>query len=399
MGNLSKRALSAATSVHSTLQTVKRFHTNPLADLSLLEQGLTSHSTKPDRHVQRALIKRIATAYHRAKHAQQGAPLAYQPGGEWKADIHTRRAEYLAALSDEDLSCLETLLENFFRNSGGAGLITYGYYGDIATGALLTQQWFVNCVLQDLATWKSVIDEPDVSRLAAPPIGNPWGYLVEGHLVTSVSCRHHYYASRVADLLADVTSPVVAEIGGGFGGFAYHLLSSRRSYTYLNFDLPEVLLIAQYYLLSAFPERRVLLFGERDEEEISRDVLDRYDIILMPNCLLPKLAAHSVDLVINTGSLSEMDYHTIEEYLSQIARICKVYLFHENSDREVSNGFGHVEVPSSKFPISRNIFQRMYKFPSLWGGSGGRYWEHLYQCVGEARTKLSGQGLQREKSR
>ncbi len=363
------------------LKTIECFRMNPLADLSLLEKGLTPRFARRDREFQRALVKRLAASYHRAKREQQAAPPAYQPGGEWAEDIQTRRADYLKALRDQDLSSLETLLENFLRNNGSAGLMTHGYYPDIAGGSALSRQRFVNCILQDVATWKNTVDKPDVSRLSPPLIGNPWGYLVEGHLVTPTACRHEYYAGRVDELLANVTSPIVAEIGGGFGGFAYHLLSSPRPPTYINFDLPEVLLMAQHYLLSAFPEKRVLLFGETDEDEISRDVLDHYDIILMPNFQLPKLASGSADLVINTGSLSEMDYPTIEEYISQITRVCKLYFLHENSDQEVLKGAGHVEVPSSKFPIPRELFQRIYKFPSLWGGGGGRYWEHLYQRV------------------
>lgn len=365
----------------SPLKILRRFLNNPAADLSFLEKGLASHSLERDRPSQRALVRRLAASYGHAKREQEKAPLPYQPGGEWKRDIETRRADYLKALRDQDFSTLESSLENFFRNSGSAGLLAYGYYRDIRGASALKKRWFVNCILQDVATWKNVTDQPDIGRLSAPWIGNPWGYWMEGHLITPVSCRHEYYARRVDDLLANVEFPVVAEIGGGFGGLAYHLLSSPRPIKYINFDLPEVLLIAQYYLLSAFPKKRALLFGERAGKDLTRDVLEEYDILLMPNFQLSELAPGSVDLVINTGSLSEMDYATIEEYLAQIRRTCTSYFIHENSDREVHKEFGHVEVPSSKFPIPREAFQRIYRFPSLWGGSDGRYWEYLYQRI------------------
>ena len=99
----------------------------------------------------------------------------------------------------------------------------------------------------------------------------------------------------------------------------------------------------------------------------------------MPNFQIPRLASGSVDLFINTGSLSEMDYHTVEEYISQIVRTCKLYFFHENSDRAILIGGGHIEVPSSKFPIPDDTFKRIYKCNPLWGSGGGRYREHLYQ--------------------
>jgi hypothetical protein len=168
-------------------------------------------------------------------------------------------------------------------------------------------------------------------------------------------------------------------MGGGFGGFAYYLLSSNKEVKYINFDLPEVLIIAQYFLMSAFPDKKFLLYGENGHQTISKDVIDKYDMILMPNFALPNVADNLADLFINTGSLSEMDYHTVEEYIDQIARITRKYFFHDNSDRPSLNTSGHVEVVSSKFPIPHDIFKRIYKSNSLWGGGSGRYREHLYQ--------------------
>lgn len=120
------------------------------------------------------------------------------------------------------------------------------------------------------------------------------------------------------------------------------------------------------------------MFGEDEETSIQLDAINSYDIILMPNFQLPMLASDSVDLFINTRSLSEVDYYTVKEYISQIVRTCKLYFFHDNSDREVSKGGGHVEVPSSKFPIP-DTFKRIYKSRSIWLSGQGRYREHLYQ--------------------
>jgi len=379
MFNLTSKVFSAVNEVYSTLNTLRNFASNPLADLSLLGEGLASHPNPVDNEYHEAMVNRLFVSYHKVKLAQRTTPLAYKPGGAWEPDIKTRRADYLKALNDNDISSLSNLLKNFFRNSGVAGLWVYGYYQDIVNGSTLRKKWFVNCILHDLATWKDFVDGADVSNLSVPPVGNPWGYIVKGNLILPLACRHHYYASHINNLLADIKCPIVAEIGGGFGGFAYYLLSSGKPCKYINFDLPEVLLIAQYYLMNAFPEKKALLFGEIEDINISLDVIDCYDMILMPNFELPRLAPDSVDLFVNTNSLSEMEYHTVEEYISQVARTCKLYFFHENSDREIPKGAGHVEVPSSKFPIPDDAFKRIYKSNSLWGGGGGRYREHLYQ--------------------
>ena len=145
--------------------------------------------------------------------------------------------------------------------------------------------------------------------------------------------------------------------------------------------MPEIALIASYYLLTAFPTKKALLFGESKENKLSDEIIRGHDIIIMPNFQLSQLADLSVDLFINTGSLSEMDYATVEEYISQIARTTRHYFFHENSDRAALNNSGHVEVPSSDFPIPKNIFKKIYKANSLWGGVSGRYREYLYARI------------------
>lgn len=188
-----------------------------------------------------------------------------------------------------------------------------------------------------------------------------------------VSPRHQYYASRVSPLLLGAR-PTLAEIGGGFGGFAYFLLRDRPECMYLNFDLPEVLLIASYYLLCALPDRRVLLFGE---EELNHEVFQKYDIVLLPNFALPELPHRSVDVFVNTGSFSEMDASTIAEYLGQIDRTCTGYLFHENSDRAATDDADQAEVAASAFPIPER-FTLMDERPTLWGDNDSRYREYLY---------------------
>ncbi|MFH0861123.1 MAG: putative sugar O-methyltransferase [Candidatus Altiarchaeota archaeon] len=380
MTNPTDKVLSAIKKVYSDLNTRRSFDSNPLADLSLLENGLALITNPISSKYHEAIVNRILVSYHKAKAEQKNVPPAYKPGGEWDIDIKTRRANYLKALADNDIPSLSNLLKNFFRNSGAAGLLSYAYHQDIIDGNASRKRRFVNCILQDFTVWKDFVDNADVGNLSVPPIGNPWGYIIEGNLITSNSCRHHYYASHVKNLLIDVRRPVVAEIGGGYGGLAHYLLSSVKPCKYIDFDLPEVLLVAQYYLMNAFPEKKILLFGETEGMDISFNTLDKYDIILMPNFQLPRLAPDSADLFINVGSLSEMDYSTIEEYLSQITRICKLYFFHDNSEDAEPKGGGHIEVPASKFPISKNAFKRIYKSKSLWATSE-RYREYLYQTL------------------
>jgi len=291
--------------------------------------------------------------------------------------IRESRREYVTALNGYDREGLSRLLENLFRNSGAIGLLTISTYPDIAAANSRRKRKFVRYLLQDYHTWKDLTGNSDPRALAVPACGNPWGYVIDKQLVMPGACRHNYFAHQARALLADIPGvPVVAEIGGGFGGLAYFLLSGMSECRYVDFDLPEILVEEQYYLMSAFPGRSFLLYGEETFD--FRRALENYDVILMPNFELPKLPDNSVDLFINTGSLSEMDYETVEEYVKQIVRTCRLYFFHDNSDREVLKCTGHTEVPSSHFPISEKDFRRIYKTKSSWACMGDRMWEHLY---------------------
>jgi len=365
------------------LKVRKLFSSDPLANINFLNDGLSDREEKKiDNEHHQKIVKRIVSSFHLAKTDQAKAILPYKPGGAWKEDIEERRAEYLKTLNAKDYDGLSTLLRNFYRNNGVAGLWTHGYYDAIQNANHTKRKEFIVSVLQDYHTAVDFVEDFEVSNLRIPSIGNPWGYVIKETLVLPTACRHYYYARHVHNLLENVDIPVVCEIGGGFGGFAYYLLSSNKETKYINFDLPEVILIAQYFLMRDFPDKKFLLYGENEENEISDEAINKHDVILMPNFVLPNTADRAVDLFINTGSLSEMDYHTVKEYITQIARITKRYFFHDNSDRPSLNTGGHVEVVSSKFPIPKDIFKRIYKSGSLWGGGGGRYREHLYQRKG-----------------
>jgi len=374
--------LRAGSKVYRSLKAQKNFASNALASGHYLSDGLSVREEKHEDSYHKEIIKRIVSSYHSAKADLSEATLPYKPGGAWKEDIEKRRAEYLKALNTHDYNGLSELLKNFFRNNGVAGLWTHGYFEDIHNASNTKKKKFVNDILEDYKTIIDFVDHFETSDLKIPSIGNPWGYIIQGTLVLPTACRHYYYASHVHNLLKDISTPVVCEIGGGFGGFAYYLLSSNNDIKYINFDLPEVLVIAQYFLMSTFPNKKFLLYGESGQKTISKDIIDKYDLILMPNFALPNVADEQVDLLINTGSLSEMDYHTVEEYINQIARITRKYFFHDNSDKASLNTSGHIEVVSSKFPIPHDIFKRIYKSNSLWGGGSGRYREHLFQRMG-----------------
>jgi putative sugar O-methyltransferase len=347
------------------------------ANLEHLSQGLADRQSFLDARQHQEIIERIVQAYRKTQAiAESSLPLPYHVGGAWREDINNRRKEYLEALDADDKETLVKLFANFFRNSGVAGTWSYGYYLDVLNGNKKVKKGFATAILKDYQVWKDLVEGVKIADIAAPPIGNAWGLVMDGSLIMADSLRYNYYANQVHNLLVDINRPVVAEIGGGYGGFAYFFLKSEKNCVYIGYDIPIILTVQTYYLMNAFPEKRFLLF-DNVETSITSETLNAYDVILMPHFQLPRLANDAVDLFINSHSLSEMDYPTVAEYLSQIGRTCKHYFFHENSDRDVLNTGDHIEVPASGFSIPPN-FKKIYKHYSPWEGGIGRQREYLY---------------------
>lgn len=222
--------------------------------------------------------------------------------------------------------------------------------------------------------WQYSLDPaPDLREAGLPPIGNPYGVLVDGALINWNSFPNHFRAANCLRLLADVPRPVVAEIGGGFGGFAYFLQRMGRPVAYVNFDLPENLIISSYYLNMAYPDKRILLFEDPDLA-LTPALFEDYDILLMPNFMVPRLANMSVDLFINTISFSEMELAQVEEYLAQIGRTCRRYLYHENLAHIPPSYKGY---PARVFPAVPN-FRELSVSVSRWMGLDAYAVNHTY---------------------
>jgi O-methyltransferase domain len=225
--------------------------------------------------------------------------------GEW-AEIYSERERYICALLAPSAQGLRSLLRNFFRNEGLKGLWCYRYYPLKAIDKVK--------ILHDVIQWalrhRRPVEALDVPRtVIGNGIGNPFGLHIGRTLVLATATRHHDVASTIGSL----RPKTVFEIGSGFGGMAYFLLKNFPSIKYTAFDLPEVLVVAQYYLLNSIgPEFN--LYGE--DGRFANSLLPHFCIKDIQGC----------DLVVNTNSLPEMPPETRADYLRQIARISNQFL-------------------------------------------------------------------------
>jgi hypothetical protein len=286
------------------------------------------------------LIPELAGAYLSATATlQAGVPAAYQANNEWRNYLDAGWRRYRDALRGGSFDELARLLRSYFRNEGIAGIWAdrnvFETFRDLRGAAAL---FSAGQMMRQYLVWRELCPQSGIQELEAPAVGNPWGYRFGDALVYQPAFEYHFQARHLQNLLGAHAHPVVMEIGGGFGGLAYQLRRARPGVRYLGFDLPENLLIQDYTLSVAFPGARILRYSPAIDT-LRRSLFEEYDVILMPNFMLPRAEAGLADLVINVRSLSEMGADTVAEYFAQIARLCRRFFFHENLSAPRLDGY------------------------------------------------------------
>jgi hypothetical protein len=306
----------------------RRFSGDRRFNVDFVDQGLTPRIA--DSTDDTVLLRRICDAWSKTMKRQASASEAFQPHRWWSAIERTNLEPVKRALDARDIDSLRGMYRNFFRDRCGAGL-TGLPLARIEAGAPVSarfKQLLLIDALHRVDLWTSRTDGRfSLADLTTPDIGNPFGVVIDGVFVRSGCEDQHYCARRIIELLGSAGAPVVAEIGGGFGGMAGYLIRDRPDVVYLNFDLPETIALASYYLLTAFPDAKATLYGEA---ELGAKTLRNSQIILMPGFAMPQMPENSVDVAFNARILSDLSPASLSQYLSEITRTTRSHLLHLN---------------------------------------------------------------------
>ncbi len=333
-------------------------------------QKKSHHRTNPDH------LRRIIAAYKASKQAQHQAALPFQIRGLWDEWLSINYRELIVALEAEEVSALAFLLENFYREQFTIG--TGGYDNYLSYRKLLGSLYikYVWCTYRN----KLLSLDFDLKKINFPFVGNPTGVIFNGNVISHETLRHAYHAVEMCEVLRDITRANIVEIGGGLGGQAYQTIrmSGEQISKYLVFDIPEVAAISAYFLLSAFPDKCVRLFGEGS---VSVASCEEYDIAVFPHFTINQLPASSVDLFYNSCSFSEMDGVSSMAYLSIIERACRKYFLHDNHDTVFKfrnpDGSTSENVIGSRLIPNKDLFKRIFKKTRVHGMPEDRYFVHF----------------------
>jgi hypothetical protein len=271
-----------------------------------------------------ALLDRICAAYNATLEHPESSNPSYRATGWWQQIRDRSLGPVRQALRTRDIAALRAMYCNFFRDPCCTGLtaVPYGmidvYFGGQMTD--LHRSIYLADALYRLDYWKRETGgQFHLSELAIPSIGNPFGVCLEGTLLSARAEFQHCCAVRLAGLLESKPSRVV-EIGGGFGGMAYYLLRDRPEIKYFDFDLPESIALATYFLMKSFPHKSFLLFGERP---LAEEAIADADVVLMPLFEMKRLQDASIDVTFSSHAMTDIEREELASYLETIHRITR----------------------------------------------------------------------------
>ena len=105
----------------------------------------------------------------------------------------------------------------------------------------------------------------------------------------------------------------VWEIGGGWGGLAYHMRRLCPSVTYLMTGRADTSLLAATYLMTLCPDARVRFFDPRQPARFWDD-WDAVDVAFAPESIVRTMVPPSLDLMVDVMALEQMTAERIESH-------------------------------------------------------------------------------------
>jgi putative sugar O-methyltransferase len=273
---------------------------------------------------EKKLIERILAAYKHAKQIQEKAPTVFLPSLLWQNQLEISYKSLMTFNIEE----FHHFLTNFGAWQHYTGIEHCLH--DIQKSSYSTRN-FEHSMASSISWWLLHHSKGrDISVLTQPRFGNIAGTLINGTFVSLGAAFNDMRAENIASIaqISNEQCPIIAEVGGGYGKLTYAISKCLKNFKYIDFDLPETLCCATYYLMKCFPNKKFLLFGEG---ELSQDTISNYDFILMPSFCIESLPTDSVDVFINLNSLGEMSPETTTKFVSEITRTSK-YFWHMNHE-------------------------------------------------------------------
>jgi len=199
-----------------------------------------------------------------------------------------------------------------------------------------------------------------LNRLEEPVEGNPPSVKLEGRNISQDLANAVLEYDSVIRGLSDVKQiRSIIELGGGYGRTAYAFLRLQPSVRYCMVDIPPALYIAERYLMSQFPERKIFPYRPfQSFQDVADEFREAQIAFLMPE-QLDLLPDRSADLFLAVDCLHEMRPDQIMRYYRTIDRLSD-YLY-QKCWKKTKIPYDDIALTEEDYPFFanwRNLFFR-----------------------------------------
>jgi len=225
----------------------------------------------------------------------------------------------------------------------------------------LLSQWHYRYFTALLWIYARKIDFMNHStRLSEPSEGRPITVKVGDQTTTQdlANSLIEYYAMLEHVPMGTLVN--VLEIGGGYGRNAFVASTLHPHVKYIMVDIPPALYIAQRYLSSVFPERRIFHVQDFSGFSQVKEAFDEAKFVFLLPHQLALLPDKLVDLVINISSFGEMTERQVADYFFHTDRVCRGF-FYFKQWKTSPNPFDKLELGERDYPLKphwRELYHR-----------------------------------------
>ncbi len=309
------------------------------------------------------IVERIFQSFRKMKEGQKNVSNCYLPSSMWQEQLNKSYSYLGSGGKRDDIDKFHFFLANFGSWKTYNGVESTTLIRDNMT-SLIRRRYLKNVIFYNqMKIWKWFYnDRKPISSLSYPTYGNQVGAYVDNIFVGVGSFFNEIYGSLLSEIIGGNERPVLADLGAGYGKLAYFTLCNIDNFTFIDFDLPETLCLAAYYLMKVWPNKKTLLYGEGD---YSSELHSQYDLIFMPSYEISKVGQSSIDLFINKNSLGEMTKEAVINYINHITRATR-YFFHMNHDIR-PNIYSNNErgLLGHEYPIPMDKFRLLFRYPDI----------------------------------
>jgi putative sugar O-methyltransferase len=202
-----------------------------------------------------------------------------------------------------------------------------------------------------------------LTRLEEPQLGRPLGVRYRGRHLSQDLCNSAHELAAIRDGLGRPLpdSPLMLELGSGYGRVAWAALEVLPGVRYVLVDIPPALAVAQRYLTELHPALPVFRFRRFRDGDAAAEELGRSRIAFLTPNQLERLPPLGADVALTVSSLHEMRPDQIRRYLELIDLHCRG-AFYTKQWRRWHNPRDDVVISEADYPYPAR-WRRMFERP------------------------------------